>query len=439
MRTKYIAVVFLVVGFLAGLWIPRGGSGRTATDPSPSGGGSPDDPSVLRRAERTSGAEGTSGNNQNAPIGELLDKAFSEQSEIRGARYLMSALARHRAETADQFASYFSSISFSTERIHNWRLFFSSWGTFDGPAALAYIRKRFNQTSLQKEFYYSVLKSWDKAAPGDALDTSGDFLLAVPGTTGDLAKEFIRDLLARDRAKGINYMVRLSDPEAVMEMAGLQLMGLAKTNLQSALELLGQVDGETKPYLTGQLVNAWSEFDPTSAATWLAGQGYPAISSGDLNALVANFMKVSPTAAFDWINKLPDTHYSESLLQHAAQGWAKTNPAATQAWLGGHQPAAEFDPVVIAIVQNMAGDNPEMALKAADTQIHDSAKSQETFFALAMEWKQKQPLEFTRWLEGTNLINSPQKERLLNREFHGDGETQAPVSQPMEGQTVNGR
>ncbi len=56
-----------------------------------------------------------------------------------------------------------------------------------------------------------------------------------------------------------------------------------------------------------------------------------------------------------------------------------------------------------------------------------------------MEWKQKQPKEFANWLEDTTLVNSPQKQRLLNREFHADSETQAPISPRLEAQSANGR
>jgi hypothetical protein len=306
-------------------------------------------------------------------------------------------------------------------------LFFSSWGTFDGPGALAFIRKRFDQPELQRMFYASVLKSWEPGADGDRLAEAGDLLVATPGAAGDLAKEFVNSLLARDRAKGIERMIRLSDPEAVMEMAGLQLMELAKANLGVALERLGQVEGAAKPYLTGQLLNAWSLSDPARAAEWFAGQGHPAISPGDLNAMAANYVKVDPTTAFAWVNGLPDAHYGESLLRQAAEAWAKVDPAASRAWLAQQRPAAELDPVVVALVQNLSKENPAGALEAANALIYDPAKGQETFFGLAMEWKAKSPAAFASWLESTSLVNSPQKQRLLNREFHGDGAAGTPA------------
>jgi len=378
------------------------------------------------------------GVDESAPLGGLLDQAFAEPSEYKGTRCLMTALGRHRPETAAEFAAYFSVRPFSRDRVQHWRLFFSSWGTFDGPGALAFIQKRFDQPELRRVFYVSVLKSWEQGGE-DRLAEAGDLLVATPGAAGDLAKEFVTNLLARDRAKGIEGMIRLSDPEAVMEMAGLQLMELAKANLNVALERLGQVQGEAKPYLTGQLLNAWSLSDPKRAAEWFAAQGHPAISSGDLNAMAANYVKVDPTAAFAWINGLPDGLYGESLLRQAAEAWAKVDPAGTRTWLAQQRPTAELDPVVIALVRNLSKENPAGALETANALIYDAAKSQETFFGLAMEWKAKSPAAFESWLKSTSLVNSPQKERLLHREFHGDEAAGASAKTVPTVQTQDGR
>lgn len=418
MAARYVGLVFLSVGFLTGLLVPRGGNSgisRGSGDRRESG-------ERLVSDGRVSEPRTGVGADESAPLGGLLDQAFAESSEFKGIRCLVTALGRHRRETAPQFAAYFSARPFSRDRLQHWRLFFSSWGTFDGPGALAFIRKRFDQPELRQVFYVSVLKSWEQGGDGDRLAEAGDLLVATPGATGDLAKEFVNNLLARDRAKGIERMIRLSDPEAVMEMAGLQLMELAKTNLGVALERLGQVQGEAKPYLTGQLLNAWSLSDPRRAAEWFAGQGHPAISPGDLNAMAANYVKVDPTAAFAWINGLPDALYGESLLRQAAETWARVEPAATRTWLAQQRPTAELDPVVVALVQNLSKENPAGALETANALIYDPVKSQEAFFGMAMEWKAKSPVAFASWLESTTLVNSPQKQRLLNREFHGDGE-----------------
>lgn len=417
MAARYVGLVFLAVGFFAGLLMPRVvsfGISRSSGDERTSGS------SVAERRSSESRTEEGIGGDESAPLGGLLDQAFAESSEYKGTRCLITALGRHRRET-EQFAAYFSALPFSRDRLQHWRLFFSSWGTFDGPAALAFIRKRFDQPELRRVFYVSVLKSWEQGANGDRLAEAGDLLVATPGVAGDLAKEFVNNLLARDRAKGIERMIQLGDPEAVMEMAGLQLMDLAKGNLGVALERLGQVQEEAKPYLTGQLLNAWSLSDPKRAAEWFAAQGHPAISPGDLNAMAANYVKVDPTAAFAWINNLPDSLYGESLLRQAAAAWAKVDPAATRTWLAQQRPAAELDPVVIALVQNLSKENPASALETASTLIYDPAKSQEAFFGLAMEWKAKSPAAFANWLQSTKLVDSPQKQRLLNREFHGDG------------------
>jgi|GEM_PF-3804329 len=435
MAARYVVLVFLAVGFFAGLLVPRGVSSGLTTGADEKEGGAERLTPERRSGESRPGV--STAVDESAPLGGLLDQAFAEASEYRGTRCLIAALGRHRRETASQFAAYFTARPFSRDRVQHWRLFFSSWGTFDGPSALAFIQKRFDQPELRQVFYVSVLKSWEQGAYGDSLAEAGDLLVATPGAAGDLAKEFVNNLLARDRAKGIERMIRLSDPEAVMEMAGLQLMELAKSNLGVALERLGQVQGEAKPFLTGQLLNAWSASDPGKAAEWFAGQGYPAISPGDLSAMAANYVKVDPTAAFAWINGLPEAHYSESLLRQAAEAWAKVDPAASRTWLAQQRPAAELDPVVVALVQNLSKENPAGALQAANTLIYDPAKSQETFFGMAMEWKEKSPAAFASWLESTSLVDSPQKQRLLKREFHGDGAAGAPAGSALP--TSDGR
>lgn len=435
MAARYVGLVFLGVGFFAGLLVPRSVSSGIAI-------GSGERESERLESELRAGrsrAETGAGADESAPLGGLLDQAFAESSEYKGIRCLIAALRRHRRETAPEFAAYFSALPFSRDRVQHWRLFFSSWGTFDGPSALAFIQKRFDQPELRQMFYVSVLKSWEQGADGDRLAGAGDLLVATPGSVGDLAKEYVSNLLAKDRAKGIERMIRLSDPEAVMEMAGLQLMELTKTNLGVALERLGQVQGEAKPYLTGQLLNAWSLSDPKRAVEWFAGQGHPAISPHDLNAMAANYVKVDPTAAFAWINGLPDALYGESLLRQAAEAWAKVEPAATKTWLAEQRPTAELDPVVEALVRNFAKENPAGALETANALIYDAAKSQEVFFELAMEWKTKSPEAFASWLKSTKLVNSPQKQRLLQREFHGDGATETSAGSVPAAASRDGR
>ncbi len=87
----------------------------------------------------------------------------------------------------------------------------------------------------------------------------------------------------------------------------------------------------------------------------------------------------------------------------------------------------------------MATTSPAGALNAANTLVHDPAKSQELFFSLAMEWKQQQPADFASWLQDTSLVSSPQKQRLLNREFHADRETPVPAPQATGAGLINGR
>lgn len=437
MAARHIGLVFLAVGFSAGLLVPRGmgfGISKGSEAKEESRGRL-----VTERGVGEPRTEIAAGGDESAPLGGLLDQAFAESSEYKGIRCLVTALGRHRRETAPQFAAYFSARPFSRDRLQHWRLFFSSWGTFDGPGALEFIRKHFEQPELRRVFYVSVLKSWGQGSDGGRLAEAGDLLIATPGAAGDLAKEFVNNLLARDRAKGIEALIQLSDPEAVMEMGGLQLMELAKANLGVALERLGQVEGEAKLFLTGQLLNAWSLSDPRRAAEWFAGQGHPAISPGDLNAMAANYVKADPAAAFAWINGLPDTLYSESLLRQAAAAWAAADPAATRAWLAQQKPTAELDPVVMALVQNLSKENPTAALEAASTLIFDPVKSQEAFFGLAMEWKEKSPAAFASWLQSTTLVNSPQKQRLLSREFHGDGAAGNPTGSAPAAPSHDGR
>lgn len=426
MKRKSIGFVLLIAGFLAGYQVSRFSrnssleSGRNETAQETRRG--------TRSAEVTGSAPGDPAASS-APIGSLLDKAFSERSEIRATRLLMDALSQHRKESADVFAAYFSSIPFSKSHFNHWRLFFSSWGTFDGPAALAYIQKRFDQAALQREFYYSVMKSWNHGLPRDALDGAGEFLLSTPGPVGDLATEYVRDLLASDPDKAIMQMVRLSDPESVMEMAGEKIASLARKDVHAALKWLDSVKGDSKSFLTGRVLATWSGADPVGAATWLARQGYPMISVNDLGAIAANYVKTDVTAAFEWIHSLPDSHFSAQVLETTTTAWTKNDPVGATKWLANHNPASEYDPVVTAIVRTIARGNPAEALEAS-SKIHDAAKAQETFFQVAMDWKEKQPVDFMNWLQDSNLITSEQKIRLQNREFHAaamSGGNPAPV------------
>ena len=415
MKGKHMGFVLLAAGFIAGFLVAPG-----FREVTPESGGNKALPDVRNGMRRTDRSEPGGATTSNAPIGSLLDKAFSEQSEIRATRHLMQALSQHRKETAPSFAAYFTAIPFSNSYFSHWRLFFSSWGTFDGPAALAYIRKRFDQPALQREFYYSVLKSWNHEMPDEALRGAGEFLVATPGTAGELATEFVRDLMESDPQKGISQMVRLNDSEAVMAMAGQQLALLAKKDLRSALERLSGAEGEPKLFLTGQLLTAWSETDPVGAGNWLAQQGHPVISPGDLNAIAANYVKVDAAAAFTWVNNLPDSLFSEQLVERTSAAWSERDPAGATAWLSKLKPGPEYDSVVVALVRTIAGENPAEALAASTSKIHDAAKAQETFFNLATEWKEKSPEEFANWLEDTKLLESEQKSRLRNREFHAD-------------------
>lgn len=432
MKRGYTNVILLVLGLLAGIAASKFIPSRTG------GGNAPSTKTPISlhdtRKQREANTLGDEAKGIQS-IGALLDRAFSEQSEIRATRHLMAALAQHNKESAPAFASYFSSLPFSKTRFHHWRLFFSSWGTFDGPAALAFIRKRFAQPALQKEFYHSVLKSWDREIPGDALRGAGDFLVATPGATGDLAQEFVRDLMASDREKGLSQMVRLSDPEAVLEMAGAQLGKQAAKDIRTALERLSGTEGEERLFLAGALLGVWSETDPNAAAAWLASEGYPAISRTDLNLIAGNYVKKDPAAAFAWVNGLPESLFSEDLVGNTAKAWAGSDPVAANSWLAAHKPAVEFDPVVIAIAQTFSTKHPADSLVAASTLIHDPAKSQETFFGMAMEWQRKSPAEFSSWIKETTLLRPEQKQRLLQREFHADnpstGSSPTPPQQPL--------
>lgn len=434
MKVKYIGMVLLLAGFIAGfLFSPL------ARKSSPEVGESRifrEERSGVRPALPT---ESVGQVMSSESIGSLLDKAFAEKSEILATKHLMLALSQHRKETEAAFAAYFTAIPFSKDRFNHWRLFFSSWGTFDGPAALAFIRKRFDQAALQQEFYYSVIKSWNHAMPAGVLSEAGEFLLATPGVVGGMATDHVRELLVSDPEKGIMNIVRLSDPEAVMHMAGEHAARQARKDVRAALEMLRGVESDSKPYLTGRVLATWSEADPSGAANWLAKQGYPMIAASDLNAIAVNYVKVDAAAAFGWVNSLPDGLFSGQVLEMITAAWTQNDPAGSSAWLAKHNPASEYDPAVMALVRTMAGEDPAGALEASSSKIHDEAKAQETFFHIAMQWKEKQPEEFAKWLQNNNLIGSEQKARLQNREFHAGATSGQTATQAGPGTADDGR
>ena len=393
---------------------------------------SPTQPEAIAPATRPQHQAPSASIDVTRSIEELLDLAFAEQSEIQGTRYFMSALDQHNQETAGTFSAYFSKTSFLKRHFHFWRLYFSSWASFNPKAAMTYITNRFDQLALQQEFFFSVLKSWHQNSPEEALAAAGKIFMQDEGTQGELALDHIRELITKDPGKGLEYLVRMSDPEAVMEVAGFQLKSITRKNLTAALEQLASTEGEAKAYLTGQLLSAWSESDPAATANWLVQNGHPPISPGDLQAVAANYVKKDPAAAFEWIGKLPDSLYTEELLLQSASAWAAADPAGIQSWLRDHQPAAEADPVVIAVARNLAKTNPDEALVTATRLIHDPAKNQETLYDLAMTWQQAQPQAFENWLEDTPLIPAEQKQRLLAKEFQGSGQSTPPTSSPAQ-------
>ncbi len=361
------------------------------------------------------------------PTVTLLSSSFAESAEYESIQQLMAALVRHKPETSKDFATYFKSITFQKKHLPHWRLFFSSWGRFDAPAAIAFVQSQFSQNPVRLTFIHTILKSWHGEDPVEALAQSGSLLLIGENPHHELALEHLRQLMTTNPELALKQMVMLSDPEAVMTMAGEELQRLAQTDIQGALSQLNGTEGEAKSYLTGQLLSTWSEKDPKAAVNWLQKNGFPQISPGDLQQLVANYVKLDPSAAFQWLNTLPDSHFNEELLGSSARAWAEKDPSGIQSWLKEHQPTAESDPVVIALAQSLRKQNPAQALTAASSLIHDPGKSQETFFEIAMEWQKAEPAQFSNWLENTNLIKPTHKQRLLAHEFHGEATTPQPA------------
>jgi len=421
----------LALGFGAGITISRSHESSQALKgvETPAGKNSQSASNREPKAKNSTNPSSIDG-----PIGSLLNSAFTEQSEIRATRHFMGALNQHNRENSKKFESYFSAHPFRKHHFHFWRLFFSSWGSFDPAGAIAYIQGRFEQLPLRQEFYLSVLRSWHRESPEEALASAGKILLPEGETHHQLALSYLEAVMKEDVALALRGMVRLTDHEAVLEMAGLQLKELAKGDIQSALAQLSASapeKGETQNFLTGQLLSIWATKDPVAATKWLADNGFPQISPGDLQEMMAQYVKKDPSAAFEWLNSLPDNLFNEDLLSSSARAWAATDPSGIRDWLSSHQPSKESDPVVSSLAQTLASTDPRAALSTASKYIHDPVTGQETFYHIAQEWQQKEPEAFEEWLHNTPDVSPAQKQRLLTREFHGNNAAPSTTTPPI--------
>jgi len=372
-------------------------------------------------------------------VTENLLQAFSETSEIAAMRALLTALDRHHPETAAEFAGFFKQHPYKQQHATYWKLFFSSWGSFDPSAAVAFAQVRFKEATRANFFIASILRSSVDQDIEGTLDIARSILPKGTGNHGELALEALEKLITHDPALATRGLAQLSDPEMVMELAGNRITELSKEDLPGALAQWDSTEGEARAFLLGKIASALAETDPIAAADLITGNGHPSIAANDLASIASQYMAKDPVSAFEWIAKIPKEKFSENLLEASVSAWALADLSGARQWLATHEPAPEFDSTIAAISKTIAKTDPALGIESSAQLIHDAARSEETLFHLAMGWQEESPTEFSQWLQNTPLIPDHQKSRLAARELHVAPPATTPLSPAIKTSLDNGR
>lgn len=307
--------------------------------------------------------------------------ALFEQDPVQRSLKLSSLLKDLTAENAPAVADAFqragqTGMRFSDEQ----RLFLRAWGALDGRAAITHAGGPSGDIKGSSEVL-SALAGWSSKDPHgarqwvDALEEGRDKEKIVFGLIDGWAMVDFHGASAyaetRPRSTSRDQFRKMLLNRALMAggvPAAQQWFYGIRDDEQNQLYKSRAFD---------EVIQSMLYRDPSSAARWISQlQGRPYLDGSAIGKTAAKMAESAPKETLDWLlslNGMTDKQ-AKSGFSVAVDQWARTDARGAGNWLGQNRNHPQYDAMADRYARQIAGENPDVALKWAQTIADDKQR-----------------------------------------------------------------
>lgn len=338
---------------------------------------------------------------------EALLRAKDDPNPISRSAVFAEVLAQLNDENVDAVLEAYNDISFGFENAHDYRMLLYAWGQIDPLAAIEYSNKR--AKGIGAGFAVAgVLEGWAGREPQAAMEW-----VNLPENAG-MSKLYKFGLVkgwASQDLKGATAYVEAMEP-------GGNRPDLFRTitdeRLRKGFEPSSRwaetlQDDDMKKSAFTRLAQQRSREHPEEVADWLkdhAGEDYAADA---FSRLGDNWGNRSPAEAADYFDDLPAGKARTEGMREIVESWTSEDPTASEAWLSGHEPSPELDPVVAAYAREVSKvEGGEAGAMEWAVTITDPKLQEKTVTTVGQNWYRRDKDSAEAWLPASGLTEDMQ-------------------------------
>ncbi len=185
---------------------------------------------------------------------------------------------------------------------------------------------------------------------------------------GDKAAASITDVIARrDPNQALALLFDQNDPKAATPIAYALGSVLAETSVKDGIDVLNQIENVSvaNNFLHG-MIHKLNKGDMSELLESALSITNPTIRKIAAMSLGRDIGAANPTQAVEWLSSWGDDEKSrQQAYQGVAMGYAKSDPAAAQAWLSSLPAGADRRHAIFGFAYEYARAQPEVAVSWA--------------------------------------------------------------------------
>jgi hypothetical protein len=263
---------------------------------------------------------------------------------------------------------------------------------------------------LHDHLVQAALRGWARLSPTNALNRA----LALPDLDErerSVATVFAGAVAANpESAVALGKFLFQQNPDQTAGYGASLIEALCHAgNFQTAVQMAGSGDAQTRSGWMALAYSSWAEFQPEEAARAAVAIEDRAARNEALHGIVGGWAEADPPALIQFVAQLPSGDERNSLLSQALERWVKHDPEAASGWINDREAGTDLDEGVAAVAA-MDSVRAEVAVGWAESVNNPKLRS-ETLVTVIRNWLTMDLPAARQYFESTkNLLPEDRQE-----------------------------
>jgi hypothetical protein len=223
--------------------------------------------------------------------------------------------------------------------------------------------------------------------------------LQTVGDRSQFASGVVRDMLAADPYRAIEWVTAVSDDYIAANLHNQIARTWARSDLSGAMQWVQKLpeDRYQAEAIEG-IVFTWTQQDIDAAYKWILEMDHDEIQNRALSMMVKVISGTDPESAAKWAVQLPESSQASEALSYAVQAWAREDVEASAIWLMSLEDPKNLETVFRAVP--MGWSNSEPAAAANWVMAWEGVEQQPNVLrSVVSKWGSSDPAAAIDWLE----------------------------------------